>query len=949
MKWSSTLWALLFTLLLTPPLMSQTSCEYVLTMIDDFGDGWNGATLTITIGNNATVYTLNNIDDDGESASVSIPVTEGASIELFYISGSFPGEVEYTFSDAEGNILFQDGQMGGEPADGQVFSAVATCPSCPPPLAGSVEVENIRAFMVDISWIPSDPEGEYLIEYDTSGFTPGNGDFKMASGATTKLFSLQQNTGYDFYLTALCANGDTSVTVGPYSFMTPFANDVAITEILSPVTACGLGAAETISVAISNLGGVPQSLIPFDYSVNGIPGGVSMPQDGFFTGVIGTDSTEITEFDATFDFSDFGEYIVQVWTALEGDSIPSNDTTSITVVNIPYITEYPYFEGFEEWSGGWTVESDGFGAPSWAYGEPAGTLINNAANGSGAWVTNLGGNYNNSEISYLVSPCLDFSSLSEDPRIAFSIILNTENNFDEAWLEVSTNNGETWSKVGTAGTGLNWYNDAGNNWWENDGGVPGWHYAQNILEGTADSANVRVRFVFSSDGSVAREGVGLDNILISLQLDRDIAGSSADIMSASSCGSPNDTVSISLLNLGGFPAGGFDVGYSVNGGAPVVENIGNVLLLPGDGLTYTFNTTFDASVPGTYTIQAWSEFGTDEFLLNDTVTTSFRTSVNPPLREDFEDGGAPAGWAFSPGMTIEQDHTSPSIVAYDNVYSSTPEIQVTTPAIGPIEENDTLTFDYRYVDFFAGTDPTILTAEDSLLVEVSIDCGESFFPAFVITGLNHLPTADMTTIELPLGALAGEIILIRFRAVWGAGDYYLDLDNINIRRCPASLQLSAEVTPPTSQSSEDGSITIAQGDPSGPFTYLWNTGDATKTLSGLGEGLYTVTVTNVYGCSETLEINLTTSSVRTPSKIGEISLAPNPTKGTSWLNVDFIQPVDARIQLLNAVGQLLFESVEQKVSSGAYELDLNQQSSGLYVVRIIAEGEVKAVKLIKAQ
>ena len=175
MKWSSTLWALLFTLLLTPPLMSQTSCEYVLTMIDDFGDGWNGATLTITIGNNATVYTLNQIDDDGDSASVFIPVMEGASIELFYTSGSFPGEVEYSFFDAEGNILFQDGQMGGEPADGQVFSVIATCPSCPPPLAGSVEVENIRAFMVDISWIPSDPEGEYLVEYDTTGFAPGNG------------------------------------------------------------------------------------------------------------------------------------------------------------------------------------------------------------------------------------------------------------------------------------------------------------------------------------------------------------------------------------------------------------------------------------------------------------------------------------------------------------------------------------------------------------------------------------------------------------------------------------------------------------------------------------------------------------------------------------------------------------------------------------------------------
>ena len=949
MKWSFTLWTLLFTLLLAPPLMSQNSCEYVLTLVDDFGDGWNGASLTVTIGNNTTVYTLNNIDDNGISATFFLPVTDGAGLELFYISGSFPGEPEYTLADAEGNIVFEDGQMGLEPMTGLVFSGTVTCPSCPPPLSSFVGVENIRAYSAGISWVPSDPEGEYLIEYDTTGFAPGTGSLKTASGATTTLFNLEENTAYDFYLSALCSNGDTSIMVGPYSFRTPYANDVAITEIFSPITGCGLGAAESISVAISNFGGVPQSLIPFDFSVNGIPGGVAMPQDGFFTGVIGTDSTEVTEFDATFNFSDYGEYTLQVWTALEGDSIPSNDTTTVTVVNIPFVTEYPYFEGFEEWSGGWTVEATGSGAPSWEYGAPGGVLIGNAANGTSAWVTNLNGSYNNNEFSYLVSPCLDFSSFSEDPRIAFSIILNTENNYDEAWLEVSTDNGETWSKVGAAGTGLNWYNDATNNWWEDNGGVPGWHYAQNILEGTADSSDVRVRFVFSSDGSVVREGVGLDNILISAQLDQDIAASTTEVASATSCGSPNDTIAISLLNLGTQPAGGFDVAYSVNGGDPVVENIGNVLLLPGDEFTYTFSTTFDASVPGTYVIRAWAEYGNDEFLLNDTVTTSFRTSVDAPLREDFEDGAVPAGWMLSSGITIGQAHTSPSLVAYDNLYSGTPSMEVTTAAIGPLESEDTLSFDYRYVDFFSGEDPTILTTGDSLIVEVSLDCGISFFPAYVVTGLNHLPTTDMTTVELPLGALAGEIVIIRFRAVWGDGDYYLDLDNINIRRCPESLQLSAEVVPPTSQSAEDGSITVATGDPSGPFTYLWSTGDATKTLSGLGEGLYSVTVTNVYGCSETLEVELLINSTRAPSRIGNIVLAPNPTKGTSLLSVEFTRPVDARIQLLNPVGQLLFETKEEQAVRGTYELDLRNHSAGLYLVRIIAEGEVKVAKLVKAR
>lgn len=929
--------------------MSQSSCNYVLVMVDDFGDGWNGGSLTITIGGNAAIYTLNNVDDDGTLLSVDLPVMDGDNIELFYLAGDYPNEVEYTLINAEGTVVFQDGQMGAEPMQGVVYSGPVFCPSCLPVLASSVGVEKIRAFRADISWIPPDLEGQYLIEYDTLGFNPGTGNFKTAGGATTTLFNLSENTPYEFYLSAICTNGDTSIAIGPFSFRTLYANDVAITEILSPVSGCGLSAAEIISVGITNFGGVPQSLIPFDFSVNGIPGGVRMPEDGFFTGVIGTDSTEVAEFDVEYDFSDFAEYTLVVWTALEGDSVPSNDTATITVVNIPIITEYPYFEGFEEWGGGWTVEAAGNGPASWQYGRPEGALINGAATGSGAWVTNLSGNYNNNEISYLISPCLDFSSLSEDPRIAFSIIIDTENNFDEAWLEVSTDGGGTWSKVGTSGTGLNWYNDPVDNWWENNGGVPGWHYAQNILEGTAGFSDVRARFVFSSDASVIREGIGLDNINISPVLENDVAASSAQVGAASSCGSPSDTVRISLLNLGTLSVDSIDVAYSVNGGSPVVETIGGLGLLPGDEITYTFDSTFDASVAGIYVIQAWVSFGGDEFLLNDTVTAVYQTSFTAPFREDFEQGVIPTGWAVSPGMTVAMGHASPSFVIFDVLGVGVPSLEVSTPAVGPIEAEDTLTFDYRYVNTFAGTEPTILSLEDSLLVEISVDCGESFTTVFVINGNNHLPSAELRRVELPLAAFAGEIIIARFRAVWSNGSYYLDLDNINVRRCPESLQITAELTPPSSPAAEDGTINIVAGDPSGPFTYLWNTGDATKTLSGLAEGIYTVTVTNVYGCTETLEIFLSTTSTSSPANIGAISLAPNPTRSTSMLNVEFAKPVDARIQLLNPVGQILFERVEQNASSGTYELDLNRHYSGLYLVRIIAEGEVKVLKLIKTQ
>ncbi|MDH5491787.1 MAG: MopE-related protein, partial [Myxococcales bacterium] len=62
---------------------------------------------------------------------------------------------------------------------------------------------------------------------------------------------------------------------------------------------------------------------------------------------------------------------------------------------------FHYFEDFETGPGGWTASG---AASSWEHGAPAGTLISGASSGSNAWVTNLSGDYNDDELSYLTSP-----------------------------------------------------------------------------------------------------------------------------------------------------------------------------------------------------------------------------------------------------------------------------------------------------------------------------------------------------------------------------------------------------------------------------------------------------------------------------------------------------------------------------------------------------------------
>lgn len=945
MKWIYTFGLLLsLTFFGTKASAQSLSCEYTLDLFDSFGDGWNGAFLTITINGVAEMYTVDDINDDGFSNSFTLTVVDGDDIAFAFSPGTFDGEITYAFYNPEGILVFGDGP---NPILGEIFTGTIVCPSCPVPPPSSISIDDVRAFTAELSWTQSDPLGEYILEYDTAGFSQSTGTIVSTLGDDITLVNLEENTDYEFYISVACANGDTSSILGPFPFTTLWAINVGITDISMPESQCGLNVMDTIQVTMQNYGGNPQSLIPFNFSVNGIPGGVNQPIDGFYTGVLGKDSSVVIDFETTFDFSQPGEYVIQAWTELEGDSELINDTTTIMIVNIPIVTEYPYFIDFEEWSGGWMLGEDSEN-PSWAFGEPNGIELTSAASGVNAWVTNLEGDYNVSELSYLVSPCMDFSGLTEDPRMTFSLYFDTESCCDEGWVEMSLDGGETWTKVGTSGTGVNWYNDEGNQWWDGDAGFEGWTTAFNTLEGSAGEADVRIRFVLSTDFSVQNEGMGVDDIFISPPLSNDLASISADHTSLLDCGEMMDSVRMVINNFGTNTQNTFDVFYSVNGAAPIMETVTGANIEPGGEFTYTFMQTFNSSEPGTYEIEVWTSLSNDQFAGNDSAVFSFATAVGLPFVENFESMLFPNGWSTDDGI-VGNGHNNVSFVLFDNLWSADQSFEVETPAIGAIDPEDSLTFDYRFVDFTGGgTNATELGEGDSLVVQISTDCGQNYTTELVINAATHVSSNVMANQTIYLGDYAGQSIKIRFGANWSEGDYYLDLDNINIVRCPASLNLSAEVANETGPNASDGIVSIVTGAGLEPYTYAWSTGDSTKTVTGLTAGTYEVIVTDLAGCTDFIEVVVETLvSVEAIDNISAISLAPNPTNGLSVLNVEFAETVDARIQVINMMGQVLFEQVDRNVQEGRYDIDLNPYSDGLYFVRILVKNQVHTEKLIR--
>ena len=82
----------------------------------------------------------------------------------------------------------------------------------------------------------------------------------------------------------------------------------------------------------------------------------------------------------------------------------------------------------------------------------------------------------------------------------------------------------------------------------------------------------------------------------------------------------------------------------------------------------------------------------------------------------------------------------------------------------------------------------------------------------------------MTNKLIDLDPFAGEVIKIRFFGTWGNGDYYLDIDNINIIGCPQSLNPEFETYYESEVGASDGQITANATQGQGPYTYIWDTG-----------------------------------------------------------------------------------------------------------------------------
>jgi hypothetical protein len=158
-----------------------------------------------------------------------------------------------------------------------------------------------------------------------------------------------------------------------------------------------------------------------------------------------------------------------------------------------YRSSYVYYQEFEADNGGFAVSGT---LPSWAWGTPTSGPWS-AHSGVRLWATNLSGNYNNSESSYITSPNINLSSLAgKYIYLQWWQWVNVEAGYDYIYVDVSKDGGATWAN------NVYTYNDIDENW----------KRQQVLMDPSYAVSNFRFRFHLTTDSTVTRPGWYIDDI-----------------------------------------------------------------------------------------------------------------------------------------------------------------------------------------------------------------------------------------------------------------------------------------------------------------------------------------------------------------------------------------------------------------------------------------------------
>lgn len=415
--------------------------------------------------------------------------------------------------------------------------------------------------------------------------------------------------GKEIYIAFRCENHDAHIWyIDDVSIFNLPVYDAALTAITAPAKGKNL-ANETVTIKAKNTG--YETLtggLPVRLEVNGqvvatetIPGPIDSKQEVTYS------------FSAKADLSEVKRHTIKVYTLLEEDANPENDTLSVNVINYGtgVITAFPYTQGFEndEDLFLWTQETTDRNT-IWRYrsGAEFGNLTDKPH--SGLRNAYFYSEYSSGATCKLITPVLNIGDLVS-PVLKFWYGKEKYYNYsgpDELKVYYKDSKTASWKKL-----------------FEDKTEKTEW--TETIIELPNPSEEYYIAF----EGT-ARIGSGivLDDVEITTALNNDVALTALVNPTTNINLSNNETITIRLKNMGTQMLTTVPVHLKVDEQPAISETISrNISTF--EEIEYTFDTPVDLSEEKIYRIEIYLDLPGDEYRKNDTLIVEIENYGNKAI------------------------------------------------------------------------------------------------------------------------------------------------------------------------------------------------------------------------------------------------------------------------------------------------------------------------------
>ena len=177
----------------------EDQCPYEFVLNDSFGDGWNGASLTVQQ-NGITIATMT-LEAGESTATFQVMLCDNLSTSLVWTSGNYDSECGFSVYNPNDSLIYTASSF----SSGTMFTFTSSCamPNCPKPT--SLIVTDIESTSATISWTNfGTTVGVWNIEYKPANTS--NWILETAYSSPYVLMGLTPSTAYDIRIQSDCGS-----------------------------------------------------------------------------------------------------------------------------------------------------------------------------------------------------------------------------------------------------------------------------------------------------------------------------------------------------------------------------------------------------------------------------------------------------------------------------------------------------------------------------------------------------------------------------------------------------------------------------------------------------------------------------------------------------------------------------------------------------------------------